>query len=181
MGPCSAGQASGWTANLSQHFIATIPEFMMSQQFLTLIADYGPWLWILLALVLFGIEALAPGIYALWFAAAAMAVGLTTSVLGVSLSFGTQMLVFVSLAIAAVAMTRGLDRGARQAADGRHLNDRGQQLVGRTVIVDQAIAQGRGRIRVGDTTWQVTGPDCPSGSTVKITASDGLILRVQPI
>lgn len=153
----------------------------MSQQSLAFLSAFAPWIWVLLAFVLFGIEAIMPGIYALWFAAAALVVGAAMFVLGVELPFWLQMLSFVGLAVAAVAATKGLDRGGEQARDGHELNDRGQQVVGRTVVVDDAIANGRGRVRVGDTTWQVTGPDCPRGAAVKIIASDGLVLRVEPV
>ena len=153
----------------------------MSQQTLAFVSAFAPWMWILLALVLFGIVAIMPGIYALWFATAALVVGASMFVFGVELPFWLQMLSFVGLAIAAVAATKMFDRGGEQARDGHALNDRGQQVVGRTVVVDDAIANGRGRVRVGDTTWQVTGPDCDSGTSVKIIASDGLVLRVQPV
>jgi inner membrane protein len=90
-------------------------------------------------------------------------------------------LTFAGLSVAVIAMARGMDRGAMQAQDGHELNDRGQQIVGRVAIVDQPIAQGRGRVRIGDTTWQVTGPDCEVGTSVKIVASEGLSLRVEPV
>jgi inner membrane protein len=153
----------------------------MSQQALAFIAAFAPWMWVLIALALFGVEAIMPGVYALWFALAALVVGVAMFALGVTLPFWLQMVTFVGLAVAAVLVTKLLDRGTRQASDGHDLNDRGQQVVGRTVTVDDAIANGRGRVRVGDTTWQVTGPDCASGSTVKIIASDGLVLRVEPV
>jgi inner membrane protein len=153
----------------------------MSQQTLAFIAAYAPWLWILLALVLFGIEAIAPGIYALWFAVAALVIGVATVALGLDLPLGTQITAFVGLAVVAVAITKGLDRGVRAAQDGDDLNDRSGQIVGRTVVVDDAITNGRGRVRVGDTTWQATGPDCPVGATVKVIATDGMMLRVEPV
>jgi inner membrane protein len=153
----------------------------MSQSSLTFMSTYAPWLWLLLALVLFAVEAIAPGVYALWFATSALVIGLATLALGLELSFSTQIITFVSMAVGVIAMARGMDRGAKQAADGHDLNDRGQQVVGRNGIVDQAIIQGRGRIQVGDTTWQVTGPDCPIGASVRIVASDGLVLRVEPV
>jgi inner membrane protein len=179
-------QSLDWNRNRVRHrdwnwdttlFIEGLTE--MSQSSLTFLANYGPWLWLSLALVLFAVEAIAPGIYALWFAISALVIGLCMLALGLDLSFSTQILTFVSMAIGVIALARGIDRGAKQAMDGRDLNDRGQQVVGRTGIVDQPIAQGRGRIQVGDTTWQVTGPDCPVGSSVRIVASDGLVLRVE--
>ena len=39
------------------------------------------------------------------------------------------------------------------------LNVRGQQYVGRSLVVEQAIQNGRGKVRVGDTLWQAEGPD----------------------
>jgi inner membrane protein len=59
------------------------------------------------------------------------------------------------------------------------LNIRAQQYVGRMVVVEQAIQNGRGKVRVGDTLWQAEGLDAPAGSRVKITATNGNVLVVE--
>ena len=59
------------------------------------------------------------------------------------------------------------------------LNRRPDQLVGRVVVVEEAIAHGRGKVRIGDTLWIVEGSDMPAGTEVRVTATQGAILRVE--
>jgi membrane protein implicated in regulation of membrane protease activity len=58
------------------------------------------------------------------------------------------------------------------------LNMRGQQLVGRSATVVEAIRDGRGRVEVGDSIWAAEGPDLESGTVVHVLASDSTVLRV---
>jgi membrane protein implicated in regulation of membrane protease activity len=61
------------------------------------------------------------------------------------------------------------------------LNDRAARLVGRTVVVTQAIVNGEGRVRVGDSVWSCRGPDCAEASRVRIVGADGSCLKVEPV
>ena len=54
------------------------------------------------------------------------------------------------------------------------------RLVGQRMRLETAIANGRGTVRIADTTWQVTGPDLPAGSAVRVVGSDGIVLSVEP-
>jgi NfeD-like C-terminal, partner-binding len=45
----------------------------------------------------------------------------------------------------------------------------------------EPIVNGRGRIRLGDASWTVTGPDLSAGATVEITGADGVVLQVRPL
>ncbi len=65
------------------------------------------------------------------------------------------------------------------ATDQPNLNRRGHELIGRTFKVEQAIADGTGRIRVGDTTWKARGPDASVGHKVKVVGIDSVVLRVE--
>ena len=56
---------------------------------------------------------------------------------------------------------------------------RAAQLIGRVVVLDQAIANGVGRARIDDAFWVVAGPDLPAGSRVRVVAVDGMTLKVQ--
>jgi hypothetical protein len=60
------------------------------------------------------------------------------------------------------------------------LNRRPDQLVGRVLVVEDAIEGGRGKVRVGDTLWIAEGPDLPVGTQVRVTAAQGTVLRVEP-
>ena len=56
-------------------------------------------------------------------------------------------------------------------SDQPNLNRPAAQLVGRVLIVAEAIEGGRGKVRVGDTLWPVEGPDAPAGAEVRVTAA----------
>jgi membrane protein implicated in regulation of membrane protease activity len=60
------------------------------------------------------------------------------------------------------------------------LNQRERQLVGRTATLEEPIVEGRGRIRLGDTLWRVSGPDLPAGTRVRVTAAADGELSVEP-
>jgi len=64
-------------------------------------------------------------------------------------------------------------------SDQPDLNRRAAQLVGRVLIVAEAIEGGRGKVRVGDTLWPVEGPDAPAGAEVRVTAAKATVLLVE--
>jgi membrane protein implicated in regulation of membrane protease activity len=64
-------------------------------------------------------------------------------------------------------------------SDQPELNRRDLQLVGRVLIVEEAIEGGRGKVRVGDTLWPAEGPDTPAGLEVRVTAARATILLVE--
>lgn len=74
-----------------------------------------------------------------------------------------------------------LHRVGRSHAAEPSLNARGHHLCGRVAVLEQAIAGGRGRIRIGDSAWSVTGPDLPVGTTVRVTGCQGVVLTVEPV
>jgi len=47
------------------------------------------------------------------------------------------------------------------------------------VIYFQPIVDGVGTVRIDDSVWRVSGPDCPAGSRVKIARADGANLTVE--
>ncbi len=59
------------------------------------------------------------------------------------------------------------------------LNRRPEQLVGRVLVVEEAIEGGRGKVRVGDTLWTVEGRDLPAGAQVRVRAARGTVLLVE--
>ncbi len=135
----------------------------------------GPWGWIIAGVVLVGVEVLAPGAFMLWLGLAALATGLIAFLVPLGLESGS--LVFAGLAIASVLVGRALT-GRQVPPVGPQLNDRGSTLVGRVFVLDGPLSEGRGRVRVDDGFWQVTGPDLPAGTEVRVTGSDGSMLQV---
>jgi hypothetical protein len=137
------------------------------------------WLWLLAAVVLGILEIVAPGVFLVWFAAAAALTGLATMVLGIDLPF--QLVLFTLFSIAAVYGGRRWYLSNPVESSDPLLNDRGARLAGETLTVVSAIENGRGRVRVGDSVWACKGPDAPEGAKVRVLGADGSCLRVQPL
>lgn len=143
-----------------------------------LVNNYGWWL---LALVLIAAEMIAPGYFLLWIGIAAGAMGVLTLVVP-GLSALAQAIVFALLSIAACLVYWKYIRPlAEQRNDQPLLNQRGQRMVGRRVIVVEAIVNGRGKVGVGDGQWLAEGPDVPVGSEVEIVALQGTTFTVKPV
>lgn len=142
------------------------------------IPNLEPHWWWLIAAVLLGIlELLAPGFFLVWMAAAAALTGIIAAL--VPLSLALQLGLFVVLAFASVFAGRVYyARRPVPSADPK-LNVRAARLIGRTVIVETAIENGQGRVRVGDGVWNARGPDAPAGASVVIVAADGTCLVVE--
>ena len=143
-----------------------------------LVDNYGWWL---LALVLVAAEMIAPGYFLLWIGIAAGVMGLVMLVLP-GLSALAQALVFALLSIAAcLAYWKFVRPLAEQRNDQPLLNQRGQRMIGRRVLVVEAIVNGRGKVGVGDGQWLAEGPDLPVGSEVEIIALQGTTFTVRPV
>ena len=137
----------------------------------------GFWVWIILGLALVAAEAVAPGIFLIWFGLAAILTGLADAWFG--LSWLAALLVFAGLALAAVVLGRAVTGGGRQVSREGDLNRRGQDFVGRVFALEAPIAGGEGRVRVGDSSWRLTGPDAPAGASVRVVRVEGGTLVVE--
>jgi hypothetical protein len=138
----------------------------------------SPWMWLALGVLLMSLEVAVPGLHFLWFGVAATVVALLVW-LGLQ-GLGWQIAVFGALSIMALYFGRRLMATAAVGADPENaaLNERGQQYVGRTVVVEEAIRNGRGKVRVGDTLWLAEGTDVPAGARVSVKAARGSVLIV---
>ena len=59
------------------------------------------------------------------------------------------------------------------------LNDRGRQLIGRVFRLETTMAGGEGRVRVGDSSWRIVGPELLAGTEVKVVRVEGSTLVVE--
>ena len=134
-------------------------------------------IWAVLALVLIGLETLAPGILFLWLGFAAAGVFLLL-VIGIPVPLLAQILVFVILSFVSVGVYWRYFRKAGESTDQPLLNRRQDQLLGRILVLESAIVNGHGRVQIGDAFWQVQGPDAPRGARVIVIAADDGILKI---
>ncbi|MFT5397200.1 MAG: hypothetical protein ACI85N_002418, partial [Gammaproteobacteria bacterium] len=63
--------------------------------------------------------------------------------------------------------------------DQPNLNRRGEQYVGRSFTLEEAIVNGVGKIKVDDSTWKVKGSDMPVGMKVRVMSVDGTVFNVE--
>lgn len=135
------------------------------------------WHWWVLGVLLFILEVFSPAAFFIWIGLAAGLLGLL--LLAVDLSWQTQIFIFAGLSVACVLLGRMWFKRNPIATDQPNLNRRGHELIGRTFKVEQAIVDGTGRIRVGDSTWKARGSDAGVGQKVKVVGIDSAVLRVE--
>ncbi|MFV3077519.1 NfeD family protein [Niveispirillum fermenti] len=137
------------------------------------------WYWWCLALALAALEMFIPGAAFLWVAGAAGLTGLV--VLAVDLPEPVQVALFGALAVAAWLLSRRY--AGREPLDNTAttLNRRADQYVGRVLVLEEALSNGYGRARIGDSVWRVAGnEELPVGTRVRVTRVDGATLHVEP-
>jgi len=146
----------------------------------TLMNDYGWWI---IGLALLIGEVLIPGIFLMWLGLAALVMGVVDWLLP-TLPWYWQLGLYAVIAAALVFgirpfVTRELDRETERPAMNRRLH----AMIGRTGEIVDAVVEGYGRARIGDTTWRVRGPDMPEGTPVKVSGVDEktLSLLVEPV
>jgi membrane protein implicated in regulation of membrane protease activity len=135
--------------------------------------------WAALALVLIAIESIAPGVFMLWLGFAAATVFLVLLAVP-DLATVWQAVAFVAFGFAFIGAYLKFFRGREEASDQPLLNRRGEQLVGQVFPLEQAIVDGRGRLKIGDAFWVAEGPDLPQGTRVRILAVRSMSLQVGP-
>lgn len=142
------------------------------------ISELGGWNWMILAAVLFVLEVAAPGIFFMWFGMAAVATGLLA--FSFDISWQWQLLWFCVLSLAAVMIAFRYLRKHPLESERPLLNERAVQHIGESYPLLDAIVNGRGSVKIGDSVWRVQGPELPRGAAVKVIGADGTLLKVVP-
>lgn len=138
--------------------------------------------WLTLGGLLLAAEMLGSNGYLLWSGVAGVVTGLL--IWAIPLSWEWQGTLFAVLTLlAAWLWSKWLRKRMRQQrpADAQ-LNQRGQQLVGRRLTLDSALENGRGHVRVGDSSWPVIADeDLAAGSRVEVVAVEGITLHIRVV
>lgn len=142
--------------------------------------DYHHWL--ILGFLLMTLEVFVGTAFFLWLSFASLSVGLLVllgPLLGVHLSWKWQLVIFTVLATISVF---GWKRySASRPAPENHLNQRGNDYVGRIYLLEDAIVGGHGKLNIDDTIWKVNGPDIEANTKVKVIALTNGVLEVEAI
>jgi len=136
--------------------------------------------WLTAALLLVGAEVLIPGAFMVWLGVAAAAVFVIVWLIP-GIPFLGQAILFVVLGFIAILLSRKWYGKQPVETDQPALNRRTAQLVGRVVALERGIERGSGRVQIADAYWDVTGPDLPTGASVRIVGAEGMTLRVEAV
>jgi membrane protein implicated in regulation of membrane protease activity len=151
---------------------------------LGLLDGISPWWWVALAILLGAIEMLTVTTVLVWSAAAAFVTALALWTVP-DLSGAVQVALFGGLSIAFTFAGRALvDRYGLGRDAAARLNRRAEQLVGREAVV-LGFDFGDGQVSVDGVQWPARleeGAPTPSpGDRVRVTATDGIVVRVRPL
>ena len=138
----------------------------------------GKWNWLILGGVFLLLELLAPGSFMLWLGLSALLVGLISLV--VDWSWQYQLVAFALFSLASIPLWRRVAARVEKPVDQPFLNRRADAFVGREFTLEKPIIGGSGTVRIDDTIWRLSGPDCPGGSRVRVVRADAATLVVEP-
>ncbi|MDD4557251.1 MAG: NfeD family protein [Alphaproteobacteria bacterium] len=137
------------------------------------------WYWISFGLFMIFSELVTPGFYFLWIGLAAVFSGLllyffpTLDFVIIGTFFAVSALVFCYLG--KVSLYKRISDDSSST-----LNKRGAQYIGQTVVVFEAIKNGSGKVKVGDSVWLAKSEtDVAEGKSVKIIDVDGIMFIVK--
>ncbi len=137
------------------------------------------WHWFALAIVLAILDVtLGANFFFVWCGISAAFVGILKLLIPM-MTWEYQLLIFGIGVMTSLVFWRHYLSKHPRTSDNPDLNRRSAQYIGRTFALTEAIVNGRGKVRVADTLWLVTGPDMPAGTTVKVVSVDGTILKVE--
>jgi len=145
-----------------------------------ILTQLNSWHWGIIAVILIILEVFAPGAFMIWLGVAAAVVSLVMLVFP-DITWQTQFIIFAVLSVASIYAWRLYARKNPPTSDQPTLNMRGEQYVNRTFTLEEPVVNGQGKIKVDDSTWKIEGADCESGTKVRVTGVDGVVLKVEHV
>jgi membrane protein implicated in regulation of membrane protease activity len=140
----------------------------------------GQWAWFVAAAILLIFELISPGVFFMWLAIAAALTGIADYLL--DLPWQAELLLFAVLSAVAVFSGKRFYKGpGMEPADNPYLNRRQMGYVGRTFTLKEPIVDGRGKLTIEDTVWEIEGPDLGAGTRIKVTAVRDMSLIVEAL
>ncbi len=146
-----------------------------------LLMTLGAWNWVVLGFILLLLELIFPGVFFVWFGLGALLTALVSLLfyhLPWVASWEVEVIFFLIFSIIMVLIGRNFFRRDRET-DEPLLNRRTDQIIGKRVVLEEPVRDGKGRIRVDDTIWRIKGPDLPEGTEVKVIAFDNGVFTIE--
>ncbi|MCL9782840.1 NfeD family protein [Vibrio sp. S4M6] len=143
-----------------------------------LLESLNHWHWLAFGFALLAVEVLGTAGYFLWLGISAILVGIMMSLFPIEWQIQLTMFGVLSLVTTWLWWRKQLKRDTADDAQ-RDLNQKHKQLIGRVIILDEDFPEGRGRIKIGDTTWPASSTQALSaGSKVKVESVEGITLVI---
>ena len=146
-----------------------------------LLMALGAWNWVVLGFILLLLELVFPGVFFVWFGLGALLTALV-SLLFYNLPWiafwEVEVIFFLIFSIIMVLIGRNFFRRDRET-DEPLLNRRTDQIIGKIVVLEKPVHDGKGRIRIDDTIWRIKGPDLSEGTEVKIVAFENGVFTIE--
>lgn len=138
--------------------------------------------WLVLGLVLIGLEVVVPSTFLLWPGLSALVVAAISLVLPTGPM--TEFFLFAVLAVATsiIWQRRLAKRG--ETSDKPGLNRRALQYIGRKAVLRESLTDGTGYITLDDTRWRVEtedGSNIAAGKRVEVLGVEGVTFRVREV
>lgn len=133
----------------------------------------APWHWLVLAMLLLALELAGTGGFLLWVGVAAAITAVLLWLLP-DMSVATQLAWFAVLAVVSAFGWWQYLRSRKPNPHSLKLNRRAEQFIGQRGVVTEAVVAGRGRARIGDTTWIIESADALAlGDNIRVVAASG--------
>ncbi|OAJ94148.1 NfeD family protein [Vibrio bivalvicida] len=145
-----------------------------------LLDSINHWHWLAFGLTLLAFEILGTAGYFLWLGLSALIVGALLTL--IPMSWQLQWIAFAAFALMTTWLWwRRQFKSDKKSDANRELNQKSKQLVGQIIRLDEDFPAGKGRLKVGDTTWSAQSVSTISaGQQVEITKVNGIILTIKP-
>ena len=137
------------------------------------------WLWLIGGVVLLIAELIAPGFFLMFVGVAAIVTGVLALALPIGVALQLAAFAVLALIIARVGGRRAYASRYDHSSDPL-LNNPVHRLLGRVVVVVEAVDRNGGRVRVGDGVWPARGGPAAVGDRVRVVDIDGNCLKVEP-
>ncbi|MGL9734130.1 MAG: NfeD family protein [Symbiopectobacterium sp.] len=146
-----------------------------------LLAENAHWVWLSLGSLLLAAEMLEGSGYLLWSGVSAVIIGLLTWVLPLPWAWQGALFAVLTIIIA-LLWWYWLRSRSRRIADATLLNQRSRQLIGVRATITEAVEDGIGRAKIGDSTWRIKANETLTiGTTVEVIAVDGITLHIRTL
>jgi membrane protein implicated in regulation of membrane protease activity len=140
----------------------------------------NPWIWAVGSIFVAIAELHCPGCYLIWIGIAGGITALASFVFDLPLT--TQLTIFVCCcAVSCISGNLVYRRLLSRSTGEDVLNQRNLSTVGKKGVVADALLNGHGKVKLGDTVWLAEGPNLAVGTPIVVTSVRGTVVIVSPL